>query len=425
MKKFFKSKVLRNSLWLTTGSAARSLVAAVTSILLARFLTQESYGNLQFVVSVVFVMQSLDSFAYPNIVKKNLLNLKQDQLEIVSSAQKIIFLIYLPIVLCFLALFLFNLKIKIWNSQILGMLLIASIGLLFGSSTPVGVWLDSQLDSKKSAAIQFFALLISHSAKIIFAVLGFPLIWQSIAVSLQNFVHWISYKFIKNKYLKNNKKHKAIFTRSIFQQSLPFFYSMLFLNILYKADQVILGVISDAKTVAVYAAAVKLSEPWSNLIMGVVVSVFPGIIEKAKESKEAMIAGFLKSLKWVTFLGLLMCVFVSLFADKLMMLVFGMEYSASIPLLRVHIWANLFILWFYAQNVIEVELGLGKQLIYKSFVAAVLNVVLNLMLVPRYGAMGSVMSTIIGYSFLGAFGNLFFRKSRFIFGLLMKSLVPW
>lgn len=425
LKNFFESKIFRNSVWLTTGSAARSLVAAVTSILLARFLTQDSYGNLQFVVSIICVIQSLESFAYPNIVKKNILHFKHQQFEIVSSAQKIIFFIYLPVVLVFALLYFLNFKLKFWSGEVLGMLFVASIGLLFSSLNPVGSWLDSQLDSKKSASIQFFALLLSHTAKIFFAIFGFPLIWQSFAISLQNFFHWISYRLIKKKGLKNNQKSSENYTKSIFRQSLPFFYSMLFLNILYKADQVILGILSDSKTVAVYAAAVKLSEPWSNLIMGVVVSVFPGIIEKAKESKEAMLDGFVRSLKWITFLGLMMCLFVSFFADKLIMLIFGEAYLASIPLLRIHIWANLFTLWFYSQNVLEVELGLGKQLIYKSFFAAFLNVVLNLMLIPRYGAMGSVISTIIGYSFLGAFGNLFFQKSRFIFSLIIRSFFPW
>jgi O-antigen/teichoic acid export membrane protein len=137
-----------------------------------------------------------------------------------------------------------------------------------------------------------------------------------------------------------------------------------------------------------------------------------------------MIVSFLSSLRWITWLCLGICGFVTVFSTQLVNLVFGEAYASSVSLLKGHVWANVFMIWFYAQNVLEVELGLGKQLLIKSLIAVILNIALNFLLIPIYGAFGAVLSTIVGYAFLGLIGNLFFKKTRFLFFLLLKSLNP-
>jgi PST family polysaccharide transporter len=62
--------------------------------------------------------------------------------------------------------------------------------------------------------------------------------------------------------------------------------------------------------------------------------------------------------------------------------------------------------------------------LYKSIIGAVSNVVLNIILVPMMGIYGAALATVISYSFIAIWGNFFFKGSREIFYMTLKSMNP-
>ncbi|MDD3084037.1 MAG: polysaccharide biosynthesis C-terminal domain-containing protein, partial [Candidatus ainarchaeum sp.] len=65
---------------------------------------------------------------------------------------------------------------------------------------------------------------------------------------------------------------------------------------------------------------------------------------------------------------------------------------------------------------------LFKITLYSSIMGAIINIVANLILIPSYGIIGAAFATILSYFFVAYLSNLFFKETRFLFWVQLKSL---
>ncbi|MGA7838437.1 MAG: polysaccharide biosynthesis C-terminal domain-containing protein, partial [Ignavibacteriaceae bacterium] len=106
-------------------------------------------------------------------------------------------------------------------------------------------------------------------------------------------------------------------------------------------------------------------------------------------------------------------------------LVFGSQYATSGPILAVHTWATLFVFLGVAQGSWYIK-G-GKPGIYlqmkRTIIGLIINVVLNIILIPSMSGLGAAIATIVAYSYVGYFSNLFNSETRKIFKMQTQSLL--
>ncbi|MCI0564023.1 MAG: polysaccharide biosynthesis C-terminal domain-containing protein [Nitrososphaera sp.] len=106
---------------------------------------------------------------------------------------------------------------------------------------------------------------------------------------------------------------------------------------------------------------------------------------------------------------------------------YGPDYAAASTVLALHIWAAVFVFlgvatskWYLAEN-------MHFDLFQRTLVGAVLNIVLNFFLIPRYGINGAAIATLISQAWAAYFHDfldpatrrLFYMKSRSLFFVSM------
>ena len=92
--------------------------------------------------------------------------------------------------------------------------------------------------------------------------------------------------------------------------------------------------------------------------------------------------------------------FVSLVGAPAIALVYGREFGASATILAIHIWASPFA---FMAPVLDRSLILEDRamlLMRRQIMAAIVNVALNLLLIPLYGAMGAAFASPEGQAVL-------------------------
>jgi PST family polysaccharide transporter len=82
----------------------------------------------------------------------------------------------------------------------------------------------------------------------------------------------------------------------------------------------------------------------------------------------------------------------------------------------------LFVFWGVAEGPWYVAEGLVRLSFYRAAAGAVANVLLNLVLIPRYQSMGAAIATVVSYGVATVLANAVNPKTRGIFILQMKSL---
>jgi O-antigen/teichoic acid export membrane protein len=176
-----------------------------------------------------------------------------------------------------------------------------------------------------------------------------------------------------------------------------------------RVDQVMIRHFLDEGSVGVYAAALKLVEVWYFIPGIVCASLLPAIINAKKISKEK----YLNRLRGLfLFLGVtsfLIAVFLTISSSFIVKLLFGVEYLGSISVLNIYAWASIgmflsvgFYQYFLAENKL-------KLLFFFYLFLMIINIVLNLVLIPRIGINGAAWSTLFSY-FLGLIIVLMMKK---------------
>ena len=124
----------------------------------------------------------------------------------------------------------------------------------------------------------------------------------------------------------------------------------------------------------------------------------------------------------ISLMGLLLSFFFFFLAQEVITLTFGKSFEQSANILKIHIWAVLFL----ALNAISFSYftvqDLQKTNLYRGCVAFLLNVVLNYFLIPILGPEGAALSTLLSI-FIGIyFFNILSPKTRPVFWMQTSGL---
>ncbi len=181
------------------------------------------------------------------------------------------------------------------------------------------------------------------------------------------------------------------------KNSWPLIITAVFSVIYTRIDQVMLKNMIDASSVGIYDAAVRLSEAWNFIPAIIVSSFFPAIVNAKKISIQTYKKRLLALIGGLASLALIVAIPTSLFSNFIIHLLYGELYYMSAPVLSIYIWSGI---WFSISLVLHYFLineNRPQILFYSSLIAMVINVGLNLYLIPLYGITGAAWATFISY----------------------------
>ena len=174
----------------------------------------------------------------------------------------------------------------------------------------------------------------------------------------------------------------------------------------------------DAASVGVYAAGVKLAEVFNFLPMIVGQSLFPKIVSMDLKKEEHKIKRMIRD---VFYLLIGVAVFVNLVSYYTVMILYGEEYLLSYQVLNVLVWTVPLIYLGIITSRLLLKNNNSRVVFIRQSLVALINIGLNLILIPRYGIVGSAWATLVAT--LVVIGlEVFIPATRWIFWLKMKSI---
>ncbi len=190
-----------------------------------------------------------------------------------------------------------------------------------------------------------------------------------------------------------------------------------------KIDQLMLGGMIGDKEVGVYSAAVRISEVWYFIPVAIVSSVAPSIVEAKKIGEDLYYRRIGHSFRVLTGIAYGIAFLMAVFSTRLVLLLFGPEYAGAGVVLAIHTWAAVFVFLGVARGPWILNEGLMTLSLYSTTAGAVVNVVLNVLLIPRFGINGAAIATLLSYGVSGFFFNGFPRATRTIFRMQLRALL--
>ena len=413
-------KYFANTSWLLGERILRMAVLLFVGIYVARYLGPERFGLLSYTLSFVLLFSSLASFGLDDILVRELVKQPKQRNDLLGS----VFWLKICGTAVMGTAIALVLQFKAEDQQTYWMIALITFGFLFQATNVVDFYFQSQVQSKFVVRAQAFQLLVTSLFKIYLVWNQAELIWFAFALLLDQAVvavlfllvyHWKVewFPFFSFRWTQAKK---------LMKDAWPLIFAGMVVSIYMKIDQVMLKEMLDAKAVGVYAAAVKLCEAWYFVPGVAAASLFPAVIEARKKSEtlyDERVQNLYDLMVWAS---VAVALPTTLLADWVILILYGTNFQEAADVLRIYIWAGVFVTLGIASSKWLVVENLQRYLFYSTALGALLNVGCNLWFIPIYGIKGAAFATLVAQGTVGFLSLSFFKKTRHNFLLAAKSL---
>jgi O-antigen/teichoic acid export membrane protein len=242
----------------------------------------------------------------------------------------------------------------------------------------------AKLAFKVLSAALILWIILSHGTLLQIIIV---LVFSEMVKTLINY--YFSRKLLRPKFAIDFELWKYLF-----KEALPIaFYSIIWI-LYYRIDVVMLSMMMGDAPVGIYSAAYKLSEPLSLIPEALAISLLPIMSASLKSSNERLINTYGLAIRYLLIAILPIAIGTTLIADKIIFLIYGVEFAGSTTALQILIWALVFTSMNYALATILLSVGKQKLSTVSIALCAVVNVALNFILIPTLSYNGASIATV-------------------------------
>ncbi len=423
----FKSRsglraIVANTGWLFADRILRMGASLVVGVWVARYLGVKQYGLFNYALAFVALFSPVFTLGLDDVVVRHLVRQSSNKEEILGTTFWLKFLGGIASVLLAVSTMFFlgeHETLKIWLVAILG------IAGVFRASDTIELWFQSQVQSKYTVIAKNIAFLLNTLIKIVLILTKAPLLAFALVTLAEFAMSAIGLLIVYQ--VKGSSlwlwRWSVAAAKTLLKESLPLIFSGFAIMIFMRIDQVMLGQMIGDSEVGIYSAAVRVSEIWYFIPGAIVSSVAPAIYAAKEKSESLYYQRIGQLLSLMTCISLAIALPMSFLSDKIIMVMFGSGYADAGAILAVHIWTSLFVFmglatspWFIAEGLNHVSLG-------KTLFGAILNIILNLLLIPKYSGLGAAIATIISQAAAAFICNAFDSRTQKLFKIQVRSLI--
>lgn len=205
--------------------------------------------------------------------------------------------------------------------------------------------------------------------------------------------------FLRSRGPADRLRASAARARALARDTVPLALSALGIAIYMKVDQVMLVALVGDRENGLYAPAAMLSEVLYFLPVALGASAFPVIVRARDVLPPAELHRRLQLFyDAMAGLGYAVAVPLALLAGPIVQLLFGPAYAETAGVLRAHVASFLFTTLGIARGRFLIADGRTWFAFASTALGAGVNVLLNLVLIPRHGAVGAAWATVAAYA---------------------------
>lgn len=423
IKKYLKSNVIKNSLWLILDKALRLLCGLFIGSWVARYLGAEQYGLMSFAVSYAAVFISFSMLGIDNLVIRDLAKSKIDNDKILGTAIRIrnIGSIFTAIFSC-LAAYLFYHD----NNKFLLLVMILMIGNVFQSFDVLSLWYQAKVESKIIVINKLIAYSFIQVCRIVAIymkaeILCFVIL--SVAEYLIGIVLLMRWAVVKDKINIIKWKFSLGLAKSYLFEGWKLAISNFSIIIFMKIDQIFLGTMLGNKAVGIYSVAALISDILYSIPIFIAASTFPKFVQLYENEEESYRKYVLKIFLLMVVYSYISIAGIWLLIDDFIKILYGNEYILAADIAKIHSITLLFVaIGCIRGNMLIIEHKITVLSIITIF-GSVLNIILNYFLIPVFDIFGAAIAVLISQMIVCYVSGIFYKDLHWIFKCQTKAIL--
>ena len=254
--------------------------------------------------------------------------------------------------------------------------------------------------------------LVMNKYGLVLSVMAFP--------SVEFIVLCAAALLVYSKFARTSSEFDYKLIKTMAKESSLFFFSAVFTTLYLYVNQIMISKLRSTAEVGVYSAAANIVIALIFIPLMYANSIYPVISRFYITSKKSLKLVYEKSFKYMLLLGLPIAAGIYSLSNKIIMILYGKDYMDSAIILAI--LSGYIFLKFLNPVTGYTLMAINKQgtRLFGQASASVINIVLNFILIPRYGIAGAAVSTLITEIIFFIIYSSFAGKYGFSLKFLMK-----
>jgi O-antigen/teichoic acid export membrane protein len=383
--------LFRNVTALVSAQVVIKVVNFAVSIAVVRYLGAQELGRYAYMLAFAYPFGIVAEFGLGSFAIKEISQNPTRELEVRSLLQRAMLLLSGASVLAMMGL---AVMVRHDLTTIVGIALAGLSSLLSAVTTPAVVVLTAREDLHLVSLQRVVASALGAIATVAVLLWGGATIALLAAATIVNGVMVVFAHVLVGKG-PSLPAARLPAVRAMVRQALPFGILMLGVALYYRVDMIMLNWLRDPREVGVYAAAYRFLDAVILLAASIGGPFYPRLSSMVGRDTQGVRDLLEGTWKPMLALGIPLLLATIILADPLVLALFGNEFGDAGAVLKILILGSLPLFWIYIPNQALLAADLVFPLARVYGLSVLVNVTVNLFLIPRWGSVGAAVSTVI------------------------------
>jgi len=378
------------------GKVVTKLLTFLAMIFIARYLGEEDFGRLTFAFALASLATVAAQAGLSNLNIREIARHKENSSQI-SGTVSLIRWMNLAWIIIITGLFAISTQQLLgWPPNTGWIILLSGLGFAFATMGATYIEIFQAFERMEFVAIIF---LITNALNLLFVLgimfMGWGLLEVGGAFILSNCCGWAAgYLMCRRLFPIPRLGQPLNLVWSYLKESWPFVASAIVAMVYWRTDTITLTAMVGVGAAGIYNAAGRLTEGLLLVPSTYREAIYPNLSRTFLTDPEGYCETTRRSYKYLIALALPVAVGTSILANPIVRFIYGYAYQGTEIVLGIIIWAlaTIFIREFTAGQLFS--MNKQKSVLSANLTAAILNVILNITLIPYFSWIGASVAMV-------------------------------
>ena len=403
------NKEVKNASWLIGGRVIQMSLSLLVGVLTARYLGPSNYGLIGYANAYVAFFTSLCTLGINSIIIRDFVDHPDEQGKTIGTT------IVLRLISSMVSMIMIIAIVSILDKGepiTITVTTLCSFALIFQTFDTINYWFQSRYQSKITSLAMLFGYIVISVYKIALLILGKDVRWFAFASTL-DFVCVAT--FLIAVYRKNEGPRFSFSwgkARNLLGRSYHYILSGMMVAIYGQTDKLMLKQMMNESEVGYYTVATGICAMWVFILTAIIDSIYPTIMQLFSKNHAAFERKNRQLYAIVFYVSGFVSICFLFLGNFVIRILYGASYAGAELPLKIVTWYTAFSYLGVARNAWVVCENKQKYLKYMYLGAAILNVCMNLLFIPRLGAAGAALASLITQIGTSMILPMFIREMR-------------
>lgn len=386
------NKIVRNASWIIFCKVAQAVLNLIISMITARYLGPSNYGVISYASSIAAFVLPVAYLGLNHVLVQETIQNPQEEGAIYGTS---LVLSVCSSVVCLFGVVAFASVANAGENETILVCALYSLILIFQALELIQYWFQAHYLSKYFSIISLCAYALVALYKSFLLVTKKSIYWFAVSNAIDYALIAVALIITYRKLGGKRFRFSVPVAKRMLSQSRYYIVSSMMVTIFAQTDKIMLTLMLDEAATGYYSAAVSCAGMTGFVFGAILDSVRPAVFEAKKESSQKAEKHMSMLYCIIIYLSLAQSVAMTLLAKPIVLILYGSNYAPAVSALRIIVWYTTFSYIGSARNIWILSEQKQKYLWIINLSGASANVLLNALLIPRWGINGAAFASLV------------------------------